>query len=227
MSYRVILYQDLTKHVMTFSYMILLQVDISQEPTTALFNSNQKQRKSSLQALLLGGSKGLWGWQHSAWQRDMVPQRKQHATISLCPWGVFFFFFWVLQCSTATLPVTERTEIWHACLFWAVVLQNGHWNGSCLCFFLQVAEQLQYVIACILPFWRSLWLFFSLSESRSYDSLHRRKAIVQYDYISISIFKAGEKRKLVWEYKCSHNDMVRTSFKDRLQSTAVERIRTC
>lgn len=93
--------------------------------------------------------------------------------------------------------------------------------------FLQDAEQLQYVIACILSFWRSLWLFFSLSESRSYDLLHRRKTVVQYDRISISIFKGGERQKLVWEYKCSHNDMVRTLFKDRLQSPAVERISTC
>lgn len=56
MSYRFILYQDFTKHVMTFSYMILLQFYISQEPTNALFNSNQKQKKSSLQALLFVGS---------------------------------------------------------------------------------------------------------------------------------------------------------------------------
>lgn len=54
MSYRFILYQDFTKHVMTFSYMILLQFDISQEPKNALFNSNQKQKKA-VQALLFGG----------------------------------------------------------------------------------------------------------------------------------------------------------------------------
>lgn len=71
-------------------------------------NSNQKKKKG-LKALLFRAWKELQGWQHSAWQCDMVAQREHRAMISLSLRvisGVIFF----------PLPVCWMLHLYTACL---------------------------------------------------------------------------------------------------------------
>lgn len=211
--------QNMWWHFHTWSCYSLTFHKSQKMPFSTPTKSRRKQYKLSCSVAV-----GLAAFCMTAWYGATKEAKCHHKPL---PLGCFFFY-WVLQCSTATLSACYWADRNLACLPF-LSSDSAEWTLKWQLFvvFLQVAEQLQYVIACILSFWRSLWLFFSLNEGRSYDLLHRRNTVVQYDRISISIFKAGGKQKLVWEYKCSHNDMVRTSFKDRLQSPAVKRLRTC
>lgn len=108
------LYQNVTEDVTTFSTFNTWSSCTGwyfTEQTNALLNSNQKRKKKGLKALLFGASKELQGWQHSAWQCDMVAQREHRAMISLSPGvisGVIFFLpvCWMLHFYTASLLVS-------------------------------------------------------------------------------------------------------------------------
>lgn len=84
------------------------QADIS-EQTNALLKTPTKRKKKGLKALLFRAWKELQGWQHSAWQCDMVAQREHRAMISLSLRvisGVIFF----------PLPVCWMLHLYTVCL---------------------------------------------------------------------------------------------------------------